>query len=74
MAIGSVVWFNRFKGYGFIRPDGGGKDVFVHMSAVEQAGLETLVEGQRLSYELVSVSGKMTAGHLRISTTDLSKG
>ncbi|MBR1133863.1 cold-shock protein [Bradyrhizobium iriomotense] len=53
MTIGSVVWFNRFKGYGFIRPDGGGKDVFVHMSAVEQAGLQTLVAGQRVSYELV---------------------
>ncbi|WP_271585147.1 cold-shock protein [Bradyrhizobium sp. CCBAU 45389] len=74
MAIGSVVWFNRFKGYGFIRPDGGGKDVFVHMSAVEQAGLQTLVEGQRVRYELVTASGKMTAGHLRISTTDPSKG
>ncbi|MBR0959011.1 cold-shock protein [Bradyrhizobium japonicum] len=66
MANGFVVWFNRFKGYGFIRPDGGGKDVFVHMSAVEAAGLSTLIEGQRVSYELASVAGKVTASRLRV--------
>ncbi|MDH2352614.1 cold-shock protein [Bradyrhizobium sp. SSUT18] len=68
MPTGFVVWFNKFKGYGFIRPDGGGSDIFVHMSAVEQAGLSTLLEGQRVSYELVSVSGKMTVSQLRIGT------
>ncbi|TCU64242.1 putative cold-shock DNA-binding protein [Bradyrhizobium sp. R2.2-H] len=66
MANGFVVWFNKFKGYGFIRPDGGGKDIFVHMSAVEEAGLSTLIEGQRVSYELVSVADKVTASRLRV--------
>jgi len=51
MATGIVKWFNPAKGYGFITPDEGGKDVFVHISAVEQAGLGTLTEGQRLTYE-----------------------
>lgn len=69
MPTGFVVWFHKFKGYGFIRPDGGGRDIFVHMSAVEQAGLSTLLEGQRVGYELVSVSGKMTASQLRMSTS-----
>ena len=66
MANGFVVWFNKFKGYGFIRPDGGGKDVFVHMSAVEEAGISTLIEGQRVSYVLASVAGKVTASQLRV--------
>lgn len=66
MANGFVVWFNKFKGYGFIRPDGGGKDIFVHMSAVEEAGLPTLIEGQRVSYELVSVADRVTASRLRV--------
>ena len=52
MATGTVKWFNPTKGYGFIQPQGGGKDVFVHISAVEQAGMTTLNEGQKLSYEL----------------------
>ncbi|MEQ8640020.1 MAG: cold-shock protein [Alphaproteobacteria bacterium] len=52
MVEGTVKWFNRTKGYGFIAPDGGDKDDFVHISAVEQAGLESLNEGQRISYEL----------------------
>ncbi|KYK44450.1 cold-shock protein [Bradyrhizobium liaoningense] len=68
MANGFVVWFNKFKGYGFIRPDGGGKDIFVHMSAVEDAGLSTLIEGQRVSYELVSVADRVTASRLRVGT------
>jgi CspA family cold shock protein len=51
MATGTVKWFNPAKGYGFITPDEGGKDVFVHISAVEQAGLGTLTEGQRVTYE-----------------------
>ncbi|MDX3965471.1 MAG: cold-shock protein [Bradyrhizobium sp.] len=70
MANGFVVWFNKFKGYGFIRPDGGGKDIFVHMSAVEEAGLSTLIEGQRVSYELVSVADRVTASRLRLGTHD----
>jgi CspA family cold shock protein len=52
MAIGTVKWFNTQKGYGFIQPDDGSKDVFVHISAVERSGIGNLVEGQKLSYEL----------------------
>ena len=52
MAIGTVKWFNEQKGYGFITPDAGGKDVFVHISAVERSGLRGLAEGQKVSYEL----------------------
>ncbi len=51
MAIGTVKWFNEQKGYGFIQPDAGGKDVFVHISAVERSGLRSLSEGQKISYE-----------------------
>jgi CspA family cold shock protein len=52
VATGTVKWFNEQKGYGFIQPDGGGKDVFVHISAVERAGLRGLAEGQKISYEV----------------------
>jgi cold shock protein len=62
---GKVKWFNPDKGYGFIQPDDGGKDVFVHISAVERAGKRTLVEGQSISYELVSNRGKMSAENLQ---------
>ena len=63
---GSVKWFNPTKGYGFIRPAGGDKDVFVHISAVEQSGLGNLVEGQRVSYELEQGrQGKTAAIDLR---------
>ena len=51
MPVGTVKWFNSTKGYGFIQPEGGGKDVFVHISAVERAGMRTLSEGQKVSYE-----------------------
>jgi cold shock protein len=67
MSIGTVKWFNVQKGFGFIQPDDGGKDVFVHISAVERSGLHTLSEGQKVSYELETDrrSGKQSAGNLR---------
>ncbi len=65
MAVGTVKWFNPTKGYGFIQPEGGGPDVFVHISAVEAAGLGTLNEGQKVTYELVSSKGKTSAGNLK---------
>ncbi len=66
MAIGIVKWFNPTKGYGFIQPDNGGKDVFVHISAVEKAGLTTLNEGTKVSYELKENRGKSSAENLRV--------
>jgi CspA family cold shock protein len=66
MATGTVKWFNPTKGYGFIQPQGGGKDVFVHISAVERAGLSTLNEGQKISYEIVSSRGKESAENLKV--------
>lgn len=67
MASGTVKWFNATKGFGFIQPDDGGKDAFVHISAVERAGLSNLAEGQKLQFELVSDrrSGKMSADNLK---------
>lgn len=65
MATGTVKWFNSTKGYGFISPDDGGGDVFVHISAVEAAGLRGLNENQKVSYELVSSKGKTSAGDLK---------
>jgi len=67
VAIGTVKWFNPTKGYGFIQPDSGGKDVFVHISALEKAGLRTLNEGAKVSYELVANRGKESAENLRVS-------
>ena len=66
MAVGTVKWFNAQKGYGFIHPQGGGKDVFVHISAVERAGLSNLNEGQRLEYKEVSNKGKTSAENLKV--------
>jgi cold shock protein len=67
VALGTVKWFNSTKGYGFIAPEGGGPDVFVHISAVEKAGYSNLAEGARVSYELVAGrSGKMSAENLRL--------
>jgi CspA family cold shock protein len=67
MASGTVKWFNAQKGYGFIQPQGGGgKDVFVHISAVERAGLSTLNEGQAVEYEEVSNKGKTSAENLKL--------
>jgi cold shock protein len=68
MQIGIVKWFNANKGFGFIQPEAGGADVFVHISAIERAGLATLVEGQKVGYELMADrrSGKMSADMLQI--------
>lgn len=65
MATGTVKWFNPTKGYGFIQQEGGGQDVFVHVSAVEQAGMDTLREGQRISFEIVTERGKSAAAKLQ---------
>jgi CspA family cold shock protein len=64
MALGTVKWFNAQKGFGFIQPDDGGKDVFVHISAVERAGLGSLREGQKIRYEVITDRGKQAADHL----------
>lgn len=66
MATGTVKWFNNKKGFGFIVPDGGGNDVFVHISAVEKSGMQAIKEGQKLSYELApDRAGRMTAVDLK---------
>ena len=67
MANGTVKWFNAQKGFGFIQPSGGGKDVFVHISAVERAGLSTLNEGQSVNYDVVNERGKDAAANLKVS-------
>ena len=66
MSIENVKWFNPAKGYGFIQPQGGGQDVFVHISAVERAGLTTLNEGQQVEFEIVSNRGKSSAENLKV--------
>ena len=67
MATGTVKWFNTTKGYGFIAPDGGGKDVFVHISAVERAGLKSLADNQKVSFEMISGrDGRSAAGDLKL--------
>jgi len=65
MATGTVKFFNTQKGFGFITPADGSKDVFVHISAVERAGMSTLNEGQKLSYDVISERGKQAAGNLQ---------
>jgi CspA family cold shock protein len=66
MATGTVKWFNPAKGYGFIQPKDGGRDVFVHISAVERAGLGSLNEGQTIEYQIVSSRGKESADNLKV--------
>jgi len=65
MPLGTVKFFNTQKGYGFIRPEDGSKDVFVHITAVERAGMRSLVEGQKIAYEIVTERGKQAAANLQ---------
>ena len=65
MAIGTVKFFNATKGFGFIQPESGEKDVFVHVSAVQNAGMDTLTEGQRVSFEVITERGKQAASNLK---------
>lgn len=67
MANGTVKWFNATKGYGFIQPEQGDRDVFVHISALEQAGIQGLNEGQKVSYEMASKNGKESAVNLKLA-------
>jgi CspA family cold shock protein len=67
MPTGTVKWFNAQKGFGFIQPEGGGKDVFVHITAVQAAGLNGLDEGQRVTFEVVRDRGKEAAANLRLA-------
>ena len=66
MSIGKVKWFNAQKGFGFIQPDGASRDVFVHISAVERAGIGALSEGQAISFDIVQDRGKEAAGNLKL--------
>ena len=66
MAIGTVKWFNPDKGFGFIAPQDGGKDVFVHITALQAAGISSLNDGQKVSYDVVNERGKMAAGNLKL--------
>ena len=67
MSTGTVKWFNSQKGFGFIQPTDGGKDVFLHISAVERAGLSTVNEGQNVSYDVVNERGKDAASNLKVA-------
>jgi len=67
MKIGTVKWFNETKGFGFVQPENGGPDVFVHISSLEKAGIKTLKEGQKISYELVTNKGKKSADKIRLT-------
>ena len=67
MSTGTVKWLNATKGFGFIQPDDGGNDVFVHISAVERAGMRTLMEGQKVNFEVVTERGKQAASNLSLA-------
>jgi len=67
MATGTVKWFNQQKGYGFIQPQDGGKDVFVHITALQAAGLHNLNEGQRVSYDVMMERGKAAASNIKVT-------
>ncbi len=67
MAVGTVKWFNATKGYGFIMPQDGGKDVFVHITAVQAAGLKGLNDGQKVSYDVTMERGKAAAANLKLA-------
>lgn len=67
MANGTVKWFNPSKGFGFIQPENGGQDIFVHISAVERAGMNSLNEGQKISFELATDKGKTSAANLKLA-------
>ena len=67
MATGTVKWFNAQKGFGFIQPNDGSKDVFVHITAVQAAGLQSLNENQKVTYEVVTERGKQAAANLRLA-------
>jgi len=67
MPVGTVKFFNTQKGYGFIQPEDGSKDVFVHITAVERAGMRSLAEGQKISYEVITERGKQAAGNLQLA-------
>jgi CspA family cold shock protein len=66
MVNGTVKWFNTNKGYGFIEPDDGGKDVFIHVSAVEKSGLKTLLENQKITFEINQDKGRSSAANIKI--------
>jgi CspA family cold shock protein len=65
MQTGTVKWFNATKGFGFIQPENGSKDVFVHISAVQAAGMQTLADGQRVSFDVITERGKQAASNLK---------
>lgn len=66
MATGTVKWFNATKGFGFIQPDSGGKDVFLHISALQKAGLQGVNDGQKISYDVMQERGKEAAGNVKL--------